>query len=67
MSSASSSAPTLKQQAHALIDQLPDNATWEDLAYEISIILDIEAGLADSDANRVVDTATVRKHFGLSE
>ena len=60
-------ALTLKQQAHALIDQLPDDATWQDLAEAFAVIEDIEAGLADSDADRVVDTATLRKQFGLPE
>lgn len=56
---------SFKQQAHALIDQLPDTASWEDLAEALALIEDIEAGLADSDADRVVDTDTLRKHFGL--
>jgi hypothetical protein len=60
-------APTLKQKAHELIDQLPDDATWHDLAEALALIEDIEAGLADSEADRVVDTATLRKHFGLPE
>ena len=60
-------APTLKQQAHALIDQLPEDVTWHDVADALALIEDIEAGLADSDADRVVDTATLRKHFGISE
>ncbi|WP_029918864.1 hypothetical protein [Nevskia soli] len=60
-------APTLKQKAHELIDHLPDDATWEDVAEALAVIEDIEAGIADSDAGRVVDTATLRKHFGLPE
>ena len=31
-----------KQQAHDLIDRLPDGADWKDLVYEASIIQDIE-------------------------
>ena len=55
---------TLKQQAHEIIDRLPDTATWDDVAYALSI-QDIEAGLADSDADRVVATKTLRALFGL--
>lgn len=62
-----SAVPTLKQQAHALIDQLPDDATWHDVAEALSVIEDIEAGIAESDAGRGVDTATLRKRFGLRE
>ena len=60
-------AISFKQRAHALIEQLPDNADWKDLVYEAAVIQDIEEGLRDSEAGRVTDNATVRKHFGLSE
>lgn len=63
----STSAHTMKQVAHRLIDQLPDEANWKDLIYELSVMQDIEEGLVDSDAGRVVDNATVRKEFGLPE
>jgi predicted transcriptional regulator len=56
-----------KQRAHALIDELPDDADWKDLAYEASVIQDIEEGLRDSDAGRVTSNADVRKLFGLPE
>jgi len=38
-----------KDQAHLLIDQLPDNATWEDLIDEIRVREAIESGLRDSE------------------
>lgn len=60
-------APSFKQQAHALIDRLPDGANWKDLAYEASIIQDIEEGLADSHAGRVTENNEVRHRFGLPE
>ena len=68
---------TLKQKAHALIDQLPDDATWRDVAYRAAVRGDIEAGLADSAADRVtpldellkeldrVDILTVRHYREL--
>jgi predicted transcriptional regulator len=56
-----------KQRAHALIDRLPEDADWKDLAYEISIIRDIEDGLADSDAGRVTENNEVRQRFGLPD
>jgi len=61
-----STAP-LKQQAHALIDQLPEDATWHDVAQALAMLEDIEAGLAESDAGLGVDTETLRKRFGLRE
>ncbi len=61
------STASLKQTAHQLIDGLPDDASWKDLIYELSVLQDIEEGLNDSEAGRTVDNATVRKQFGLSE
>jgi hypothetical protein len=60
-------ATPFKQQAHALIDQLPDTATWEDLADALALIEDLEVGSAESDAGLGVDTATLRKRFGVPE
>ena len=42
----------IKQEAHRLIEQLPETATWDDLMYEIYVRQAIEAGLADSEAGR---------------
>lgn len=60
-------ASSFKQKAHDLIDQLPDTADWKDLAYEASVLQDIEEGLRDSEAGRVIDNAEVRRQFGLSD
>ena len=38
--------PNIKQEAHRLVEQLPDNATWDDLAYEIYVRQAIEEGLS---------------------
>lgn len=60
-------AITIKAQAHALIDQLPDDASWSDLAYTLEVRADIEAGLADAEAGRTISNAAIRSEFGLSE
>ena len=67
MPSASSSTPTLKQQAHALIDRLPEDATWHDMVEALAVVEDIETGLAESDAGLGVDTSALRKRFGFPE
>ena len=54
-----------KQAAHQLIDKLPDNATWDDVVYEMVTRREIELGLADSDANRTTLVEDVIKEFGL--
>ena len=56
-----------KQQAHALIDKLPDDATWDDMMRELYERQAIERGLADSDAGRVKDVKDVRAKYGLLE
>jgi len=55
----------IKEEARRLIDRLPENATWDDLMYEIYVRLAIEAGLADSEASRITSVEAVRAQFGL--
>jgi len=56
----------IKQEAHRLIEQLPETATWDDLMYEIYVRQAIEAGLADSEAGRTLDVKEIRAKFGLT-
>jgi predicted transcriptional regulator len=55
----------IKQAAHALIDLLPENASWDDVMYELMVRKEIELGMADSEAGRVTSVGDVRKEFGL--
>ena len=55
--------PSVKQQAHDLIDQLPDSATWDEIAYRMEVRASIERGLADSEASRVTSQEEVEKRF----
>ena len=48
------SAAKIKDDAHRLVDNLDDEATWDDLMYEIHVRQAIERGLADSDAGQTV-------------
>jgi len=61
------SARVSKEDAHKLIDQLPANATWDDLMHEIYVRETIEKGLEDSNAGRTKDVAELRKKYGLPE
>ena len=54
-----------KDEAHRLIDQLPSNATWDDLMHQIYVRKVIERGLEDSQAGRTRDVKEVRAKFGL--
>jgi len=55
----------IKQQALNLLEKLPENATWEDLMYEIYVRQTIEAGIEDSKAGRTINVKEVRSKFGL--
>ena len=63
----SDTAATLKQQAHQLIDHLPDTATWDDVAYEAELRASIERGLADAKAGRVIPIEDLMKELGVVE
>ena len=54
-----------KDEAHRLIDQLPANATWDDLIHEIYVREAIEKGLEDSMAGKIKDVAEIRKKYAL--
>ncbi len=59
-------ADTLKAEAHRLVDALPEEATWEDLAEQIFVRQAIEKGLADAAAGRMRPTEDVRARLGLA-
>lgn len=47
--------PDIRPDAKRLVDQLPANASWDDLAYEIYVRQSIEQGVADANARRTMD------------
>ena len=60
-------ATKIKEEAQRLLEKLPDNATWDDLMYQIYVRQTIEAGLEDSEVGRtIIDVKEVRNKFGLS-
>lgn len=56
-----------KEEAHKLVDRLPESATWDDLMHEIYVRETIERGLADSRAGRTTEVREVRAKYGLPE
>jgi hypothetical protein len=58
-------ATNVKDEARHIVEDLPDDASWDDLMYKIYIRQAIEAGLADSEAGRTVDVRDVRAQFEL--
>jgi predicted transcriptional regulator len=60
-------AISIKEEARRLVDQLPENSTWDDLMHEIYVRQSIEKGLADSEAGRTTNVEEIREKFGLSK
>lgn len=60
------SSPGIKEEARRLVDRLPENASWDDLMYEIYVRQAVERGLADSNAGRTTPIREVRPRYGLS-
>jgi predicted transcriptional regulator len=55
----------VREQAQFLLEQLPDDATWEDLQYAIYVRQAVEAGEADIKAGKFFTADQVRQRFGL--
>ncbi len=51
---------TPKEAARQLIDRLPDQATWDDIMYELYVKEKIEEGLADIEAGRTIPHEQVK-------
>ncbi len=58
---------SIKEEARRLVEQLPEDATWDDLMHEIYVRQAIESGLQDSQAGRTLDVREVRAKFGLTK
>lgn len=56
----------IKKEAQKLVENLTEDATWDDLMYQIYVRQAIEAGLEDSEAGRTIDVKEVRARFELS-
>ena len=56
----------VKEEARRLVDNLPEDVTWDQLMYHIYVRQAVEAGLNDSEAGRTIDVKEVRSRFGLS-
>ena len=56
----------VKEAACPLIDPLPDDVSWDELAYEIELRASIERGLAEGDAGRLIPQEAIEKRFGIT-
>lgn len=55
-----------KEEAKRLVEQLPENFTWDDLMHKIYVRQSIEKGLADSKAGRTTNVEEIRKKFRIN-
>jgi hypothetical protein len=58
---------TAKEEARRLIEGLPDNATWDDVMYELYVFQKIDAGIQAADDKRVVPHEELKKATALGE
>lgn len=56
-----------KEAARQIIEHLPEQATWDDIMYELYIKQKIEEGLADVEAGRTVPHEEVKAELLGSE
>ncbi|MCP5141580.1 MAG: hypothetical protein H6926_06265 [Chromatiales bacterium] len=54
---------TAKQAAREVIDHMSDQASWDDIMYELFVKQKIEAGLADIEAGKVVPHDQIKEEF----
>lgn len=59
----SSTAKGIQQKVHELAEQLPDDATWEDVIEEARFRRAVEAGIAAADRGAFASDEDVRAAF----
>lgn len=57
----------IRQELHSLADELPPDATWDDVAYEVVLRRSIESGLRDLEAGRSYSTEALLEALGLEK
>jgi len=54
---------TIKDEARKLVDRLSDEASWDDLMYEVYVQKKIHAGLEAADAGKLVPHEEVKRRL----
>jgi predicted transcriptional regulator len=52
---------TAKEEVRKMLDQIPDNASFEDIQYHIYVCEKIERGLKDIEEGRVLSQDEIEK------
>jgi len=56
---------SVKSAARTIVDALPDDATWDDVMYRIYVRQEIDAGLHDEAAGRIVSQVEAEQLFAI--
>lgn len=59
----SSTFDSVKDAARAVLDSIPDGASWEDIQYHLYVRQQIEAGLRDAATGNVIDSEEMRRRL----
>jgi predicted transcriptional regulator len=55
--------PTAEEAARQIIDHLPDQATWDDIMYELYVKQKIEEGIHAADEGRTVPQSEAKQRL----
>jgi hypothetical protein len=58
---------SVKEQARQIVEDLPEDADWDELMRRIYVRQSIQKGLEDSRAGRTSSVEEVRRAFDLDE
>ena len=58
---------SVKNEAEQLVRDLPEQASWDDLMYEIYVRQKIEQGLQAANEGRVIPHDEVKRRFSLTK
>jgi len=53
----------LKREVEGLIKNLPDDAGWDDIMYQIYVRQSIEQGLKDAEEGRIISHNDIKKKY----
>ena len=53
----------VREEAKKLLDTLPDQASWDDIMYEMYVKKKIDEGLKAADEGKLISHEDVRKRF----
>jgi hypothetical protein len=54
---------TVREDAKKLLESLPDEASWDDIMYEMYVRKKIDQGIIDADEGKRVSHEEVKKRF----